>query len=525
MIINTHKHNSGVETSAIGEASHAEGFRTSTVHDRAHAEGDHTVASWRAHAEGGYTKALGSHSHAEGAFSQALGSKSHAEGCFFHQVLLKNDQAVVLAQDTEVTDENQNPALVLNMTIDDVLSEGDLISLMYYDGSEYYGSDTREVVSVEGNIVRVNYTFNEMQNCSIPLPYPSGTMIRQAFPVQAIGGASHAEGTASISKGDHSHAEGYPQTEEVTFPSPIDTDETLTDKVIVQPTTAEGIASHAEGMGTRAAKAASHAEGQSTIALGSASHAEGGFSEASGSYSHAEGYSVKSAGSYSHAEGNFSEAIGAASHAEGNETQATKAASHAEGNKTKATGKYSHAEGNETQAIGDNGSHAEGHKTQAYGTGSHAEGNASVVNTGAIAGHAEGTSTVVNARDAHSEGSHTIASSPYQHVQGKYNEEDSNETYAHIVGNGTSNSNRSNAHTLDWNGNAWFAGKVTVENTTPTAPGDLTSKEYVDSKVNNYIIVTDSSLNDDGITLDDAINGLSDGEILYYAEVYSTVEE
>ena len=32
--------------------------------------------------------------------------------------------------------------------------------------------------------------------------------------------------------------------------------------------------------------------------------------------------------------------------------------------------------------------------------------------------------------------------------------------YAHIVGNGTSSTTRSNAHTLDWKGNAWFAGTV-----------------------------------------------------------------
>ena len=38
-------------------------------------------------------------------------------------------------------------------------------------------------------------------------------------------------------------------------------------------------------------------------------------------------------------------------------------------------------------------------------------------------------------------------------------------TYAHIVGNGTSTSKRSNAHTLDWSGNAWFAGDVYVGST------------------------------------------------------------
>ena len=40
--------------------------------------------------------------------------------------------------------------------------------------------------------------------------------------------------------------------------------------------------------------------------------------------------------------------------------------------------------------------------------------------------------------------------------------------YAHIVGGGTSDSNRKNIHTIDWNGNAYFAGSVKIGNTTIT---------------------------------------------------------
>ena len=50
--------------------------------------------------------------------------------------------------------------------------------------------------------------------------------------------------------------------------------------------------------------------------------------------------------------------------------------------------------------------------------------------------------------------------SNYQMVHGKDNISDSNSTYAHIVGNGTSDSARSNAYTLDWQGNGTFAGTV-----------------------------------------------------------------
>lgn len=57
-------------------------------------------------------------------------------------------------------------------------------------------------------------------------------------------------------------------------------------------------------------------------------------------------------------------------------------------------------------------------------------------------------------------GNGLIARGKMQHVQGKYNIEDTTNTYAHIVGNGTFDTARSNAHTLDWDGNAWYQGTV-----------------------------------------------------------------
>lgn len=43
---------------------------------------------------------------------------------------------------------------------------------------------------------------------------------------------------------------------------------------------------------------------------------------------------------------------------------------------------------------------------------------------------------------------------------GKWSAFDTNKEYAHVVGNGTSNTSRSNAYTLDWQGNGTFAGTV-----------------------------------------------------------------
>ena len=93
----------------------------------------------------------------------------------------------------------------------------------------------------------------------------------------------------------------------------------------------------------------------------------------------------------------------------------------------------------------------------ASGYSSHAEG----IHTTAsgYSSYAEGSYTTASGYSSHAEGYHTFAYSAYQHVQGKYNVKDSQNKYAHIVGNGTSESARSNAHTLDWNGNAWFKGR------------------------------------------------------------------
>lgn len=157
---------------------------------------------------------------------------------------------------------------------------------------------------------------------------------------------------------------------------------------------------------------------------------------------HAEGYATIAAGKYSHAEGKMTKA-GYAAHAEGRETEALGENAHSEGVWTRALGNYSHAEGKDTDALG-GCSHSEGYLTSAEGYCSHVEGKATKA-TGAYS-HAEGT---------------TVANGEYQHTQGKYNIPDNDNKYAHIVGNGADSAeNTSNAHTVDWKGNAWYAGDV-----------------------------------------------------------------
>lgn len=181
--------------------------------------------------------------------------------------------------------------------------------------------------------------------------------------------------------------------------------------------------------------------------------------------SSAIGRGVKASGNFSHAEGNSTTASGDSSHAEGSTTTASGDSSHAEGQSTQALGTFSHAEGSMTTASG-YASHAEGSTTTASGVSSHAEGDY----------------TTASGASSHAEGYGTKASSQFQHVQGKYNIEDKDRKYAHIVGNGAGDAKRSNAHALDWKGNGWYAGKLSQEGT-PTDDKDLATKKYVDDNI------------------------------------------
>ena len=190
-----------------------------------------------------------------------------------------------------------------------------------------------------------------------------------------------------------------------------------------------------------------------------------------GEYSSSLGYECAASGNCTHAEGYNTVANGYASHAEGYSTESRGMYSHSEGYGTVASGFYSHAEGSQTQANGSS-SHAEGVKTIAKGEYS----------------HAEGSNTIANGTYSHAEGGQTIAAASYQHVQGKYNIEDAEGKYAHIVGNGEYNEPRSNAHTLDWNGNAWFQGDVFVKGTNQDDAQKLATENYVETHIYNLTV-------------------------------------
>lgn len=284
----------------------------------------------------------------------------------------------------------------------------------------------------------------------------------------------------------------------------LETDLTLQNSISLGRVGKIGAGSSAIGVNVIASGDSSHAEGNKTTSSGMNSHAEGSTTTASGDYSHAEGSGTTASGNCSHAEGAGTTASGDyGSHAEGSNTIASGVASHAEGSSTTASNYYSHAEGDSTTASGEN-SHSEGKYTTASGESSHAEGDSTTAS--AYCSHAEGNCTTASGENSHAEGASTIASSQNQHVQGKYNIEDLNGTYAHIVGNGEDGKN-SNAHTLDWQGNAWYSGKLSQEGT-PTEDKDLVTKKYVDDN-KEYINYNDKLINDKITTLHISRNPVS----------------
>lgn len=298
----------------------------------------------------------------------------------------------------------------------------------------------------------------------------------------ALGKRSMAQGTSTVAKGAYSHAEG-------------DNSVTL------------GADSHAEGYATVAYGTAAHAEGSSTIAVGGNSHAEGAGSISEGAVSHAEGTKTRAKGINAHTEGwntlvgpkpstsqgsstgagssggsgssgegtegdDFDPTVPNNAHAEGSSTVAYGYGAHAEGVNTWAN-QYSHAEGYGTHSEGEK-SHAEGFLTHAQGIASHTEGQATVAT--AHFAHAEGQETQASGLASHAGGYKSQVTGNYSIVHGtglknygsnsavfgKYNKTNGEDTLFEI-GNGTSDTARSNAFEVNKDGDAKVYGNLDVE--------------------------------------------------------------
>ena len=475
-------HAEGSETTASGHNSHAEGYNNTASGYNSHAEGYNNTASGdNSHAEGNYTTASGDSSHAEGESTIASGENQHVqgryniedtEGKYAHIVgngaydsstnweeVRSNAHTLDWKGNAWFAGEVQANNIPHVISTDTVLTvpASSIVKADYENaianGNPYYISITGAAPTINNDdlyIIRYNNIEYEAMNHF----YAPGLMVNDpncdiALVFGGFDGMSTNESTVS-------------DTDDrlMALPDPPYCEINKLD--INNITNIEVIQIKIQKLDNKFLE--SDLKIKNSISMGRKG--------VTGISSTALGIDVEASGKSSHAEGMHTTASANATHAEGSSTTASAYASHAEGDSTTASGQYSHAEGNSTTASGE-ASHAEGYKTTASGDNSHVEGY------------------------------HTTASGKNQHVQGKYNIKDTENKYAHIVGNGARDSStdwkevRSNAHTLDWNGNAWFAGKLSQEGT-PTEDKDLVTKKYVDEHSANIA---------DGFIMNDQVNG------------------
>ena len=199
----------------------------------------------------------------------------------------------------------------------------------------------------------------------------------------------------------------------------------------------------------------SFATGYITIAFGDFSSAMGEGTTASGNRTLASGYSTTASGNRSTAMGNTTTANGYSSTAMGNGTTASGNSSTAMGNGTTASGVNSIAMGNSTTASGVN--------STAIGNGTTASGNTSA---------AMGNGTTAFGTYSTAMGLNTTASDFVSLVIGQHNLSGSSVTSsatefdtantAFVIGNGTNDSNKSDAFKVMFNGNTTATGSVTA---------------------------------------------------------------
>lgn len=146
-----------------------------------------------------------------------------------------------------------------------------------------------------------------------------------------------------------------------------------------------------------------------------------------------------------------------------------------------ATGSVRNSYSNSQYTMG-NTATALGYQSKSSGPYSFSEGEYTVA-SGQDA-HAEGSNTTASGLYSHSQGSGTIASGFAQTALGQFNVSDSDSTYAVIIGNGLQDTSRSNALTVDWNGNVYIQGIVQTSasealyQSTPAYPSSAQSHSF-----------------------------------------------
>ena len=514
-----YSHTSNYKTIAEGAYSHAEGYQTKAIGLSTHAEGDDTEAKANySHAEGISTKALGNRSHVEGDHTIATGAVSHVQGkynltddsaprysegaiVYFDWpeydgekiVYLLNDHPKLNNQTGKFTITNEITEIAYkNLQKDNLFlftrPEGNIITNYYkvielvssrengnitlykYNYSnctahEETGGDKAKLAHIVGN-----GTKEDARSNAHTLDWEGNAWFAGDVYVGSTSGVNKDEGSKKLATEEQivgKKTEGTVVTfedKEYTCAAGAEIFNDLANKAI-------GQYSHAEGSGTVAMGLYAHAEGMRSQAIGNFSHAEN-YSQAPGGYAHSEGSQTVAKGIMSHAEGWLSEASGNQSHVEGHGTVAIASRSHVQGMYNKLdTDKGRTIYASASMGLGENKTFnsndtvyvLEGNVELNFFTGEitadslretlikdlqvddfFATTNTNITEYYSLINISKVTETQLTGYCV------TMMGVPYENL-GKY---------AHIVGNGGSAHARSNAHTLDWDGNAWYAGSV-----------------------------------------------------------------
>ena len=489
-------HAEGYETHATGGNSHAEGFYTLTSGGSSHAEGEYTVASGRgshaegygdsdnpntasgagAHAEGGITKATGNYSHAEGYFNTASGLGAHAEG--FGSYSGANVASGISSHAEgggNTVSGNCGHAEGTRNTVYSESGHADGSGNKVY-GRESHATGSGNVVSEQSGYIEGAGNRNIAYSAHVEGAGNKNTYKAHISHTEGAGNTNygyqaHVEGSGNRLSGEESHLEGAGNM-------------------------LHGHKSHMEGGGNIAYTFGSHIEGKHNTAVGYGHHAEGinnyvGFNGTPGYFSYGITYEVgdivgvntayvRDYAAYPETDTHYLyRCITAPGQIQQSSTVNIVTPDIWDSSVTYQSGAV--------VQLSDVGFYYNSSSESVTGTnpamGWPWRKITSILSPFISSGsgyylldcdEVYGANKIAVVYDTiqpmweplsstsggHVEGVGNIAIGDYQHVQGKYNTADANKAF--IIGNGTADTARSNALTVDWSGNTIIAGDLTI---------------------------------------------------------------
>lgn len=504
-------HAEGMDTKASGGNSHAEGHYTEANASSAHAEGEYSIAAGQgSHAEG-YgdstyrSVATGQGSHAEGrstasnSFAHSEGANTLASGMYSHAEGYNSTRATAIGSHAEG---NGTQASGNNSH-----AEG--------GGSIASGQESH----AEGGGTRAYGSWSHSEGAGTKA-FNSYSHVEGAG-VGTFGVFTHAEGAGNIILANYGHIEGGGN---ISFGSAFNThtegggNENYSPQGHIEGSgnTISGEESHGEGAGNRAHGPKNHSEGGGNAVYGIGSHVEGKHNSIAGFAVHAEGSdnligSLTSISQFDYGTNyNVGDIVGPnANYVNFNESTSaylykciTAPGQIQEGNgivfitgsswssstnypadsvvyfsDQKGTGYFYCTSAISAQdappPLNGSGWTRISDLLSPFKSGTYSgyyliRADQELYSGVSVAKVASNTSIqamwepIPTPHSSHVEGLGNISTGDYQHVEGKYNEDD--DTKAFIIGNGTKDANneitRSNALTVDWSGNLDVAGDV-----------------------------------------------------------------